>query len=183
MPENKLLITEIRCGNRLAFTRCYDQYHRGVYAFAMRYTHDTTAAADVVQHTFMKLWESRSSLDEKHNLLNFVYTIAKNYTLNLLRAHSNAADGNRRYYQEYVEAQPAQSPDTTDAEVIEQLFNAVRELSPQKQEIFRMKLQEGLSNQEVADRLGIAVNTVKVQYTRALKQLRESVRTKYDIKE
>lgn len=183
MPENKLLITEIRGGNRLAFTRCYDQYHRGVYAFAMRYTHDATAAADIVQHTFMKLWESRSALDERHNLLNFVYTIAKNYTLNVLRASSNAAAGNRRYYQEYVEAQPQQNPDTANAEVIEHLFNAVRELSPQKQEVFRMKLQEGLSNQEIADRLGISVNTVKVQYTRALKQLRENVRTKYNLQE
>lgn len=181
MPENKLLITEIKRGNRLAFTRCYDRYHRGIYAFALRYTRDTTAAADIVQHTFMKLWESRGTLDERYDLMNFVYTIAKNYTLNVLRSHSNATAGNDRYYREYVETQQQPVSDAANGEVIEHLFEAVRELSPQKQEVFRMKLQGGLTNQEIADRLGISVNTVKVQYTRALKQLRERVRDKYNL--
>lgn len=61
MTDNELA-REIRDGNQLAFTMTYDKYHRQLYAFAYRYARNGALAEDIVQYTFLKLWETRSKL-------------------------------------------------------------------------------------------------------------------------
>lgn len=58
MTDNELA-REIRDGNQLAFTMTYDKYHRQLYAFAYRYARNGALAEDIVQYTFLKLWETR----------------------------------------------------------------------------------------------------------------------------
>lgn len=58
MTDNELA-REIRDGNQLAFTMTYDKYHKQLYAFAYRYARNGALAEDIVQYTFLKLWETR----------------------------------------------------------------------------------------------------------------------------
>lgn len=64
---------------------------------------------------------------------------------------------------------------------MEQLDKAIEKLSPQKIAVCRLKIHEGLSNAEIAERLGISVNTVKVLYHQAVTQLRKLMKSGYAI--
>ena len=81
MTDNELA-REIRDGNQLAFTMTYDKYHKQLYAFAYRYARNGALAEDIVQYTFLKLWETRSKLLPASGLAGYLFRIAKNRTLN-----------------------------------------------------------------------------------------------------
>lgn len=60
-----------------------------------------------------------------------------------------------------------------------QLDKAIARLSPQKITICRLKIDEGLSNAEIAERLNISINTVKVLYYQSIQQLRKMIGSEY----
>ena len=72
-------------------------------------------------------------------------------------------------------------PDLERHNLMEQLDKAIGQLSPQKIEVCRLKIHEGLSNAEIAEKLGISINTVKVLYHQAVTQLRKLMHSGYAI--
>lgn len=176
MANDDYLAKEIKEGNRLAFTMAFEKYHRAIYAFAYKYICDRAMAEDIVQHTFLKLWETRKSLNASSNLVGYIYTTAKHYTLNCIRNQSTASHGDDYYYRQFTATPSVENtsePENDDMLIA--LRSAIARLSPCKQEIVNLKLNEGLSNSEVAQRLNISINTVKVQYNRSLKELRNII--------
>ena len=176
MYEERLLIEELKDGNHLVFTLCYEKYHRGVYAFAIKHTSNPSLAEDIVQHTFMRLWEQRQRLDPGRSLANYIYAISKHHTLDQLRSMSRENACLSNYSSETADRY---EPDISKEEKIRafaQLEASVLSMTPQRQQIFDLKINEGLSNQEIAERLHISVNTVKVLYARIMKQLRLAVK-------
>jgi len=59
------------------------KYHRYLFALAYKYLKDTGMAEDVVQHVFVKLWETTGDIQIEINLRNYLYTMTKNFILNL----------------------------------------------------------------------------------------------------
>lgn len=139
-------------------------------------THDSETAKDLVQDTFIKVWESRYHLDETRSLKSFVYKIANNLTLNHLRhlkVKSNLI--------QYIEVEPISegTPHSTleDKEFQKQLLGFIEQLPLQTRTVFLMSRMEDLSYQEIADRLDISIKTVESHIGKALKRLREQVHT------
>ena len=176
MTDNELA-REIRDGNQLAFTMTYDKYHRQLYAFAYRYARHGALAEDIVQYTFLKLWETRSKLLPASGLAGYLFRIAKNRTLNALRDYIPT----QSEYRETAISASEFLPDLERHNLMEQLDKAIEKLSPQKIAVCRLKIHEGLSNAEIAERLGISVNTVKVLYHQAVTQLRKLMKSGYAI--
>lgn len=83
------LVQEIRKNNHLAFAIAYEKYHKQMYAFAYKYTRYGSAAEDIVQQAFLKLWENRSNLNPVSGLGGYLFTISKNLTLNTLRSYNS----------------------------------------------------------------------------------------------
>lgn len=176
MTDNELA-REIRDGNQLAFTMAYDKYQRQLYAFACRYTRNGTLAEDIVQYTFLKLWETRSRLLPASGLAGYLFRIAKNLTLNTLRDYIPT----QSEYKDTTAPASEFLPDLERHNLMEQLDKAIGQLSPQKIEVCRLKIHEGLSNAEIAEKLGISINTVKVLYHQAVTQLRKLMHSGYAI--
>lgn len=170
------LAQEIRQDNHLAFAMAYDKYHRQLYAFAYRYTRTGSAAEDIVQQAFLKLWENRSRLDPQSGLGGYLFTISRNLTLNVLRS-GVPADGAWERMTERDSAGFLHELERHD--LLDKLDQAIGRLSPQKIAVCRMKLHEGLSNAEIAERLHISVNTVKVLYHQSIQQLRKMIGAGY----
>ena len=63
-----------------------------------------------------------------------------------------------------------------DQEQVEMIRSAVEQLSPQRKKIFSMKISGKYSNQEIANRLNLSINTIKFQYSQSLKQIKKLVR-------
>ena len=143
------LFARVQKGDEKAFTMVYGRYNKLIYVLAYRYLLDKARAEDVVQYVFVKLWEYRRELRIGVSLKNFLFTMAKNHVLNLIR-NENAA--------------------------LEKAYEIAQQVPAyEKKEICLMKLRGDMSNQEIADRLHVSVNTVKSHYQEALKMLRREL--------
>mgnify|MGYP001630371661 CR=1 FL=1 len=172
MTDNEL-VQEIRKNNHLAFAIAYDKYHKQMYALAYKYTRYSSAAEDIVQQAFLKLWENRSNLNPASGLGGYLFTISKNLTLNTLRSYNSQTSYTVPLLSDDF------FPDLERRDLMTQLDKAIARLSPQKIIVCRLKIDEGLSNAEIAERLNISINTVKVLYHQAIQQLRKIIGSGY----
>ncbi len=166
------LLMQLRDGNERAFSVVFDTYHRYLYVIACRYLMSESNAEDAVQHTFMRLWEGRESFDYKTGIKNLLFTILKNYMLNEIRHNNLAIQKNYELAQfgEEMEADFLQNLEDTDFKT--HLYKLIDQLPPQKREVCLLKIQQGMTNQEVADAMNISIPTVKSHYTQVIKLLR-----------
>lgn len=166
------LFTLVQKGNKEAFTIIYHRYHKQLYILAYTYLKDRIMSEDAIQHVFTKLWEFREDLAVRASLKNYLYTITKNYILNQIRNANSAIQKN------YELAQTAELYEDNLLCAIEEkelkgiLKQALNMLPEQKRKVCLLKMDDKLSNQEIADAMQISINTVKTHYAQAVKMLR-----------
>ncbi len=166
------LFRMIKTGDKKAFTSVYYKYNRLLYTLSYRYLMDSEKAEDAVQYVFVRLWEFRDGLEVNVNLKNFLFTMTKNYVLNVIRNENTAieknyeiAQGSQEFEDDFIEKMEKREKMTL-------LFKALQKLPEQKKKICLLKLKGELSNKEIADQMQISVNTVKTHYSESLKLLR-----------
>lgn len=174
-PTDEELFARIEQGDEEAFTQIYNKYHKLLYVLSYRYLMNAEMAEDAVQHVFTRLWEFRSELRVGVSLKNFLFTMTKNHILNIIRNENSALAKN------YEMAQAAHGVDDNLIENLEKkelmslFYKALDKLPPQKRDICLMKVRDELTNQEIADKLKLSINTIKTHYSDALKLLRVSL--------
>jgi RNA polymerase sigma-70 factor (ECF subfamily) len=170
--EDHALFILLKKKDKDAFTAIYGKYHRYLFALAYKYLKDTGMAEDVVQHVFVKLWETTGDIQIEINLRNYLYTMTKNFILNLIRDRKEVISIN------YVNAQTDLPEEDDFVRVVEDrelqdfLYKGIDALPPQKKEVCMRKLRTSDSNQQIAAKMGISVHTVKSHYQESLKLLR-----------
>lgn len=169
------LLMQLRDGNEKAFSIVFDTYHRYLYVLASRYLMSDSYAEDAVQYTFMRLWEGRETFDYKTGIKNLLFTILKNYILNEIRHNNLVIKKNYELAQLTEEMETDFLHELEDADFKSHLYKLIEQLPPQKREVCLLKIQQGLSNQEVADTMNISVPTVKSHYTQVIKLLRSQL--------
>lgn len=170
------IVERLRVGDEHAFEQVYDEHHKPLYFVALRYLKDPDLASDVLQEVFIKLWTHRETLDSSQKLKGFLYITLKNRVLNTIR-------NKRSVILKHIEISSQQKRSSNDLEdklyrqVCEDgFYAAVAELPRRRRLIFKLKVFKGLDNQAVAKKLGISVNTVKVQYQIATRQVRKNLK-------
>lgn len=174
--NDEALFALIEKGDERAFTQAYDRYHKLLYVLAYRYLMNVNMAEDVVQHVFSRLWEFRTELRVGISLKNYLFTMTKNHVLNLIRNENSAITKNYEMAQSAPAYEDNLIEDLEKKELMSNFYKAVDMLPVQKREICLMKVREELTNQEIAERMKLSVNTVKTHYSEALKLLRVHLR-------
>lgn len=170
--DDEKLFALIEQGDEGAFTQAYDRYHKLLYVLAYRYLMNSTMAEDVVQHVYTRLWEFRSELRVGISLKNYLFTMTKNHVLNLIRNENSAITKNYEIAQSAPVYEDNLIENLEKKELMSSFYKAVDMLPAQKRDICMMKVQEELTNQEIAERMNLSVNTIKTHYSEALKLLR-----------
>src|SRR3954447_15417463 len=174
-PSDVLLVARCADGDEGALAELYDLFGRAAYALALRIVRDASQAEDVVQEAFLDLWRSAARFDPARSrpasyLLTFV--------------HRRAVDLVRR-----EQARPQRGGDVDDvanragkddvpaslvaSEQGESVRRALAGLSPQQRQVLELAYFNGLSQTEIAERLGEPLGTVKSRTHVALSRLRE----------
>lgn len=170
------LYDDLRRGKEYAFAAVFDRYNRLLYTIAYRFLKSEEEAEDAVQHLFMKFWEQRETFSFESGIRSLLFTILKNYILNELRHRSLVFE---KLYEISQQMDEEGGEDFLirfeQSELKKSLRVAIDKLPPQKQKICLLKIEYGLSNQEIADKMGITVPTVKSHYTQAIKALRSEI--------
>jgi RNA polymerase sigma-70 factor (ECF subfamily) len=170
--EDHALFLLIKKGDKDAFVAIYHKYHPYLYSLALRYLKNVEAAEEAVQHVFVKLWESVRHIEIEINLKNYLYTMTKNYILNYFRDNKKTVSINYVNAQEEILDEDDFPTLLEEMQLLEILKQGIENLPTRKKEVCEMKMEGNVSNQEIADRMGISIHTVKSHYREAIKMLR-----------
>ncbi|MCG8608600.1 RNA polymerase sigma-70 factor [bacterium] len=170
------LAVRIKRSDPEAFRALFDLYQQSIYNFIYLKLRDSAAAEDVVQEAFIRVWENRLELDENRSVRTYLFTIANNLALNVIR--------HQRIVLKY-QAEADKKPPVVDETYLElesrelqiALVKALMNLPEAPRQAFMMSRFEELKYKEIADRLGISVKTVENHIGKALKLLRKSLIT------
>ena len=171
--EDQALFLLIKKRDKEAFDTLYYKYHGYLYALALRYLKSKDLAEDAVQHVFIKLWETTKAMNIDINVKNYLYTMTKNHILNQIRDNKETISLN------YINAQQEVCEGSDFIKLMEKtqtidiLHKGINSLPPQKKEVCLLKLEDDITNQKIADKMGISVHTVKSHYQESVKMLRE----------
>jgi RNA polymerase sigma-70 factor (ECF subfamily) len=171
------LVARLQRRDPQALAELYDRYGRLVYALILRVVRDRGVAEDLVQETFLRVWNRVHGFDaEKGAIGPWLLAVARNRAIDYLRS----ASGRERNAVEFEETDhPSLYIDmeqdilTSDkARVVKQ---AMEKLSPQQRQVIELAYFEGLSQTEMAERMKQPLGTVKTWVRTALKNLRDEL--------
>lgn len=175
MSEQEL-IAGIAKGREDAFEVVFRAYYAALCTYANSLLKDPAEAEEVVQGTFLSLWESRQGLDIHTSLKSYLYRAVHNTCLNRLKHYKVRQTHGSEYKSTNSEAVDTTIEQVQGSELERQIATAIEKLPNQCQTVFRLSRQQGFSYAEIAEQLGVSVKAVDKQIVRALRILREELR-------
>jgi RNA polymerase sigma-70 factor (ECF subfamily) len=170
-------IHELNRGSYRAFDALYSLYARRLYAFALKMTKSHTDAREIVQDTFVRLWQNRENVLPDESFQAYLFTIARNAIFNKMRSLINSP-----VFVDYIDYinEASVSADTITStlefdEFRRKLETAKKSLSETQLKVFELSKEWALSHSEIASRLNLSEQTVKNQLSIALKTLRKKL--------
>jgi RNA polymerase sigma-70 factor (ECF subfamily) len=175
--DDQSLLSRIGLGQQDALHLLMHRHWASLVGYAAGITFDQDIAQDVVQGTFVQIWAKRSEWRSSGTPRAYLYRITRNLALNARR------DGSLRQLrqQEWGASELAQSsPRTPEEEIEEALLRseieaAIATLPERRREIFLLSRFPGMTHREIAETMGISVQTVSNQMSTALTQLRTAL--------
>lgn len=162
MSDDQLedIFTEGILSNNDVFIRIlFEQYFQSLVVFATRYITDIDTCQDVVQDVFVYLVESKQKFNSKDHLLAYVYQMVKNRCLKQLR-HEDVKEQYSTFYKENQAFEDSLYNNIIEEEVFKKLVVEINLLPNYYKSVYLLVL-EGKKNQEIAEELGLSIETVK----------------------
>lgn len=171
MLNEKLILKEIRNGNKHVFEKLFHKHYHSLVKFANHFLLDRGASEDIVQGVFLYLWENSEKLQIKSSVKAYLFEATKNSCLN----HLKALKIKDKHQIIYLEALLNTSDKDTqhDSELIEKIKSILEKLPQQMQQVFYKKYFDELTIKEIAKELNLSENTVKVQLHRGRHSVRQ----------
>lgn len=168
----RILVTRLKDGDEKAFLTIYNRYSGVLWSFLSKLHIEQQDIEDIIQQTFVKLWEKREQLDSDQSLKSYLITIAKNDIYNKIK-HQII----RKKHQEYVIHFQSKEVQATSSELTEILYCILDRLPEKRREVYEMSRIKGYSNQEIADILGISKSTVENHINNSSAYVKKILRT------
>ena len=172
LSDERSLVLRLIEGDEDAFCELYGAYKNRLIYFAMRFLKSREYAEDIFQDAFAVVWQGRRFINPDASFSAYLYTIVRNRILNQLRDLSN-----QDKLREQILSQAVNYTHETKDEIIANdlrqfISRALQQLTPRQREIFQMSRERQMSHREIAEVLGISVNTVQESISISLRTLR-----------
>ena len=162
------LISKIEYKQPEVFQKLFRGNFPKLLLFARRYLKEPEAAADIAQECFIRLWNSQAEFPTEEKVVGFLYTTARNLSLDYLK-HAGVISAHAREIPEESDVFFHES--VAEEETYEMVYRAINMLASQAKRVMLLTL-EGKSNPEIAELLGISVNSVRTHKQSAYKKLK-----------
>lgn len=167
------LIQRIAQNDEIAFAKLFDHYRDKIYTVALKLTHSTTVAEEIVEDVFLKIWLRRSCLQEIENFSAYLFVIARNETYKILKqiaknyklvllTENDAGTFYDNNTEEYL----------ISKEMTSVLEKAIDRLPHKQKQVYQLMKEGNLKRGEVAELLQIKPETVKFHLAQAMKNIR-----------
>ncbi len=168
MQDDLGLIKRLQNQDSKALSIIYDRYSGALYGVILRICKDENMAQDLLQETFLKIWQKSNSYDSKKGkFFTWSYRIAKNLTLNALRNPSKLIQNE--------DLSVYENKDSSEPELdLLQLNGSLKRLEPHHQKALELIYFNGLTHREAHEEMNVPLGTFKSYIKQALKKLRET---------
>lgn len=171
------LVKRLHQRDAQALADLYDRYGRLAYSVILRIVHNGATAEDLVQETFLRVWKHARAFDaEKGALGPWLLAVARYRAIDYLRS-GGGRDCNALKFEmaDHFSLSTDMESTILEADNLKTIRAAVERLSPNQQQVIKLAYFEGLTQTEMAERMGQPLGTVKTWARTALKRLREEL--------
>jgi RNA polymerase sigma-70 factor (family 1) len=171
----QLLIEKLKSGDPDSFSDIFSAYYKDLVFFAYSITRELLDAEDIVQDTFVKLWEDHEKLNVTVSLKSILLKTIQNKCIDwhrhrrIINNHSSYIINNAPLYEYNIDNYLLRS------EMEEMIDKALAKLPEKIREAYELHRFEGLKYQEIAAKLNVSIRTVEVRISKALELLRKSL--------
>lgn len=174
------VVARAQSGDGDAFRTLVERHSRSVFRLAYRMTGNEQDAEDVVQETFLRAYKQLSHYESRSSFATWLYRIASNYSLDLIRMRKrhqdkreNDPEEGRSIMDTVAATEPAQDRLVFSTQVQLSVTAAMNELSDLERSAFVLRHFEGMSIEEIGSMLGTSLNATKHSIFRAVQKLRK----------
>ncbi|EDM34198.1 RNA polymerase ECF-type sigma factor [Pedobacter sp. BAL39] len=168
------LLGNMAMGAASALEELMRRHEPRIFQFALKIVKSPELAQEISQDVFLKIWEKRTSLQSIESLPAWLFSLAKNQSLNSLKEIARRYANEEKYAAAQVESLDGEAEiQYNDLKKIAAGF--VDQLSPQRKAIYRMKVEQGMTTTEIAAQLNLSPSTVRTQLVKSYQLLRASV--------
>lgn len=176
LPDEKDLFARATEGDQVAFTSIFDHYSPRIFAFVSKMTKSQTEAEDITQEIFLKLWASRKKFPEIKSYNSYIFTMAFNYTINYIK-RNNWKTGKLCLVKNDLSDHSNITEETIDFNESNLLVQqAVQKLPPQKKIIYKLNREQGLTLEQIAEKMNLSRNTVRNHLVEAISFIRTYIK-------
>lgn len=171
MITDNLLLILIKKGDVTAFKQFFEGFYPSACLFAEKYLKDADLAEDIAQEAFIEFWKINEKFTDIKTIKGYIYKVIRNKCLNQLKSSEKRKNilkdklSSDDYFYELI----------IEEETYRMVHSAVDKLAPQSRKIVLLSL-EGLKNQDIADQLGVSLNTLKTLKKNSYKELRNHLK-------
>lgn len=167
------LVLALRRREKIAVEALYDMYSASLFGVISRIINNTAIAEDVLQDTFVKIWNSFSSYNtEKGRLFTWMVNIARNLAIDKIRSKDFKNQGKNQELENNVTFIDEQRNTVYKPELLG-IKELVENLKPEQKSILDLVYFKGYTHVEAADKLGVPLGTIKTRLRMAIIQLRK----------
>lgn len=170
--DERALVLQLIEGDEDAFCELYAAYKNRLIYFAMRFLKSREYAEDIFQDAFTIVWQSRRFINPDASFSAYLYTIMRNRILNQLRDLANRDKLGEQIFSQAVNYTNETKDEILVNDLRQFISRALQQLTPRQREIFEMSRERQMSHREIAEALGISVNTVQESISISLRTLR-----------
>jgi len=170
--NEKELLTRFRKGEEAAFSSVVALYQREICFFSTRILKDREAAEEIVGDCFLKVWDARSQFNSLPDVRSYLYVAARNASLNFLKSPRNRQMASIEEVEAILMSDDSVETRIVYTELLAEVYREVARLPEKQRQVFNLTYFEGLSAQEIAERLGISANAVYFHKHEATKAIR-----------
>ena len=165
------LYSKIREENVPAFEVLFKKYYKPLVIFSQYYVKDLQVSENIVQETFLNIWENRKKINITSSVKSYLYTAVKNRSFNHLekdKKHINLINMN-----EFTLKQESPHEKLAENETLAAVYKEIENLPEKCRETYMMFIYNELSYSEIAEIQNVSMNTVKTHMYRAVNILRK----------
>ena len=146
-------------------------FQNKLYRYALSIVFDVELAKDIVQEVFLKVWTKRAELESVNNKEAWCVRITRNLAVDKLKA-ANRKNVDLTYAANHFVGDANPAMQTEENDLIASIYEAMKDLSPQQKEIFRLRDLLGYTNKEVKELMDLKDSQVKVNLYRARQKIK-----------
>jgi RNA polymerase sigma-70 factor (ECF subfamily) len=171
-PKPSEILNLYKKDEKSAFRLLFETYYILLVLFVNRIIHNEHSSEDIVQETLINFWQKKRFTNIKTGLDHYLFESVKNKALDYIKSNDRRQEVLKSAYEDYYRST---LEDSNEAGEYAKLYKAIELLPEERRKIFKLVYIEGYKYREVADKLGISINTVQTQLQRSLKFLREKL--------